>query len=251
MFKSALESHKHSLLTLNMLYEYDDFMRSIRTLADIGCGEGLDLEWWATRTTRDPRNPQPLNITCQGIDIVKNCPVVRNYSNASYQNTDFENKIYTLKNKFDVLWCHDSFQYAINPIQTLINWREITTNGAMLCIILPQTTNIYHRELDFTQQNGVYYHYTLVNLIHMLALTGWDCNIGFFKKLPNDPWIHAVVYKSEQEPRDPKTTTWQELADANLLPDSAKKSIKSTGYLEQKDLILPWLDKSLAHMGLQ
>ena len=45
MFRNAEESHQHSLETLNQLYEYDDFMMSIGTLADIGCGDGKDLEW--------------------------------------------------------------------------------------------------------------------------------------------------------------------------------------------------------------
>ena len=68
-FSSAQESHDHSLETLNHLYNYDDFMLSIDSLCDIGCGiNGLDLEWWASRTTRDDENPEPLNIKCTGID---------------------------------------------------------------------------------------------------------------------------------------------------------------------------------------
>jgi len=114
----------------------------------------------------------------------------------------------------------------------------------MLAIIVPQTTNIHLRNLDFYQQDGCFYHYTMVNLIHMLALTGWDCRAGFFKKDPTDNWIHAIVYKSDQEPRDPKTTKWYDLAEAGLLPDSAAKSVNSVGFVQQKDLILPWLNKS-------
>jgi hypothetical protein len=71
-FRNLDEAHAHSLQTLNQLYEYDDFMGSIRTVADIGCGQGKDLEWWATRTTRDDL-PEPLNIVCQGIDIIESC----------------------------------------------------------------------------------------------------------------------------------------------------------------------------------
>ena len=61
MFAHPGDSHQHSLETLNQLYEYDDFMLSLRTMVDLGCGSGDDLAWWATRTTRDD-NPQPLNI---------------------------------------------------------------------------------------------------------------------------------------------------------------------------------------------
>jgi SAM-dependent methyltransferase len=243
MFRNADESHQHSLETLNLLYEYDDFMLSIKTVADLGCGLGKDITWWATRTSRDER-ARPLNIKCQGIDIVNELPAARQHSNLTYQKTDFEDVIYPPGEKFDILWCHDAFQYAINPIQTLSNWRKISSNGAMLAIILPQTTNIHLRNLDFSQQDGCYYHYTMVSLIHMLALTGWDCRAGFFKKDPTNNWIHAIVYKSEQEPRDPKTTRWYDLAEAGLLPDCAAKSVNSVGFLQQKDLILPWLNKS-------
>ena len=83
MFRNAEESHQHSLQTLNQLYEYDDFMGSIQTMVDLGCGAGLDLEWWATRTTRDDK-PEPLNIKCAGVDICESVPVIKKYPNAIY-----------------------------------------------------------------------------------------------------------------------------------------------------------------------
>ena len=121
----------------------------------------------------------------------------------------------------------------------------------MLALAIPQTTNIHHKDLDFSQQDGCYYHYTLVNLIHMLAVAGWDCKSGFFKRDPIDNWLYVVVYKSETGPFDPKTVRWYDLVDAKLLPDSADKSIMARGYLHQQDLVLPWLDKSLTWLGAQ
>ena len=64
-------------------------------------------------------------------------------------------------------------------------------------------------------------------------------------KNPNDPWIHAVVYKSEHPPMDPRTTRWYDLAEKNLLPESAAESVNRRGFLAQPDLLLPWIDKSL------
>jgi len=249
MFKNLEDSHRHSLETLNLLSEYDDFMLSINSVADMGCGLGKDIEWWATRTTRDER-AAPLDIKCQGIDILDSLPIARQYSNLTYQKVDFEDRVKTPPDQtFDILWCHDAFQYAVNPIQTLINWRNISSAGAMLAIIVPQTTNIHQRYFDFSQRDGCFHHYTIVSLIHMLALTGWDCRAGFFKKTPDDNFIHAVVYKSDQEPRDPKTTKWYDLANAGLLPDSAAQIVNSIGFLQQKELFLPWLDKSLNYVG--
>lgn len=251
MFRNAEESHRHSLQTLNMLYEYDDFMASINTLVDLGCGSGSDIEWWATRTTREDV-PRPLNIDCIGVDLASQLSVAKKYPNITYQSVDFETTVIPKKKTlFDVLWCHDAFQYCINPIETLSRWWHIANDGAMLAIAVPQTTNFQARQQMFVLPTGVYYHHTLVSLIHMLAIAGWDCKGGFFKKNLNDSWLHAVVYKSSYEPMNPKTTTWYDLVDKNLLPESADVCIKRYGELRQQELIVPWLDKSLMHLGLQ
>lgn len=248
---NADESHKHSLKTLNALYEYDDFMGSIQTVVDLGCGEGRDIEWWATRTTRD-ENPQPLNIKCTGVDLLDELVVAREHPNVTYQKTDFEETVYLPKSgKFDILWCHDSFQYAINPVNTLKNWWNITSDGGMLAIIVPQTTNLRRNQLAFTQESGCYYHHSIVSLIHMLAVSGWDCKHGFFLKNPRDPWIHAIVYKSNIPPQDPKKTNWHTLSEMGLLPESAERSIFAHNELRQQDLILPWLDHSLMTFSQQ
>lgn len=144
-----------------------------------------------------------------------------------------------------MLWCHDSFQYAIDPLGTLAKWRNIANDNAMLAIIVPQSTNLQHKALDFSQTNGCYYHHTLVSLIHMLAVNGWDCRDGFFLKKPDDPWLHAIVYKSQHKPLDVRTTTWYDLAERDLLPESAVAGINRHGFLRQEDLVLPWLDKNL------
>lgn len=250
-FRNDQERHEHSLQTLNTLFEYDDFMESIGTLVDLGCGSGQDLEWWATRTTRDD-TPQPLNIRCTGVDIAKAPSIFKQYPNVTHQMMDFE-KIDQLptKTKFDVLWCHDAFQYCTNPLETLGKWNSIAEDGAMLVMAVPQTTNMDIRQLSFVQPNGCYYHHTLVSLIHMLAVNGWDCNSGFFLKRPDDDFIHVIAYKSTHAPMPYSTTTWYELVEKNLLPETAVASIRRHGMIRQQDLVLQWIDKSLSWMGQQ
>jgi SAM-dependent methyltransferase len=250
-FRNHDESHAHSLQTLDTLFEYDDFMESIGTLVDLGCGSGLDLEWWATRTTRDDI-PIPLNIRCTGIDQGPAPAVVRKYANIVYNILDFEStEKMSKKSKFDVLWCHDAFQYCVNPLATLAKWNHIAEDGGMLIMAVPQTTNIDIRQLSFVQPSGCYYHHTVVSLIHMLAVNGWDCKSGFFLKKPNDDFVHVIAYKSDHAPMDPKTTTWYELAEKNLLPETAAASVQRHGYVRQQDLVLAWIDKSLSWLGQQ
>ena len=243
-FATPGSSHEHSLQTLNWFYEHDSFMESVATVIDMGCGPGLDLEWWATRTTRDD-NPQPLNIKCIGVDTMLELPMAYQYPNIQYQKQDFEIPIVTHRRKYDIAWCHDAFQYVINPFTTLKNWREVIADEGMLVLILPQTTNLEFNTQAFDQLDYCYHNWTMVSLMHILAISGFDCANGFFLKNPTDQWLHAAVYKSDHEPMDPRTTSWYDLCDKNLLPESAVKSINQYGYLRQRDLVLPWLDKSL------
>lgn len=250
IFATAEQSHNHSLQTLNLLYEYDDFMASIRSMVDLGCGSGMDLEWWATRTTRDD-NPEPLLIRCTGVDLATVNPVRTPRVNLAYQSADFEEDLQKFPGGYDVLWCHDSFQYAKSPLQTLARWWNMASEGAMLYLCVPITQRIHRRQFDYALPSGSYYHYSLVNLIYMLATTGWDCRSGFFRQAPTEPWIHAAVYKSSQAPMNPKTITWYQLAEMDLVPESGKDSINAHGYLNQQDLVLPWLDHSLMSMAIK
>jgi len=241
-FSDHYVSHQHSLKTLEAFYEFDDFMASINTVLDLGCGHGLDMQWWATRTTRDLANPRPLNIKVTGVDHQKVCGV--KHPNIKFQQQDYESDMVLPNKRFDVLWCHDSFQFVTDPYHTLMRWRERTAKDGMLVLIVPQTTHMVHNRQQFELQSGCYYHWTLISLMHILVTTGWDCRAGFWRKTPDDAWIHAVVYKSSQDPVSPRAT-WYDLAETGMLPDSAVTGINRVGYLRQQDLVLPWIDKSL------
>ena len=244
-FTSEEASHEHSLQTLNMLAEYDDFMESISTLADMGCGLGADLQWWATRTTRD-ETQTPLNIHCFGVDERSSLPVAHRYENIQYLRQNFEDPILMpKKTKFDVVWCHDAFQFVVDPFKTLAQWRTTMNPDGMLALIVPQTTNLEYNTQAFDQRDGVYHNWTMVSLIHTLAVSGFDCASGFFLKSAGNPWLHTVVYRSEHEPMDPRKTSWFDLAEKELLPKSMVNSFERYGYVRQRDLLLPWLDQSL------
>jgi hypothetical protein len=90
----------------------------------------------------------------------------------------------------------------------------------------------------------------MVSLMYMLATAGWDCGAGFFKQSLTEPWIHAVVYRSGQQPRSPRDTNWHTLSELKLLPESAERSIYAHNYLRQQDLIVPWVDYSLLSMAV-
>jgi SAM-dependent methyltransferase len=243
-FGSPEASHTHSLQVLQILYEFDDFMQSISHVIDMGCGTGLDMLWWATRTTRET-NPRALNIRCTGVDLAESCAATNRHKYVSYLPQDFEEPIRIHKQRFDVIWCHDAFQFAKDPFRTLRQWRDIVTPEGMLVITVPQTTNFHLNREQFEQSSGCFWHWTLVNLIHVLAVSGWNCGSGFFQKRPGESWITAIVYPGSFVASDPRKTNWYELCDSGMLPDSVVSSIQRHGYLRQQDLVLPWIDKSL------
>ena len=78
------------------------------------------------------------------------------------------------------------------------------------------------------------------------------CNGGFFKKAIGDPWIFAIVYRSETKPMDPNTTNLYKLIEeTELLPKTAVNSIQKYGMIRQRDLLLPWLDANNMDMRQQ
>ena len=66
-FKNALESHDHCRQILDLIYGYDSFLDSLSVIADFGCGDGLDVEWWATLETRDDP-PEPRDYKVYAVD---------------------------------------------------------------------------------------------------------------------------------------------------------------------------------------
>ena len=206
-FLNPESSHRHSLQTLGLLYEYDNFMESVSTVIDFGCGSGLDLEWWATRTTRDD-NRIPLNIKCHGVDTLNELPVAHRYKNIQYSRQDFETPVTSVKHKFDVAWCHDSFQYAIDPLSTLRLWNDTLVEDGMMILTLPQTTNMEHNYQAFDSPSFCYFNWTLTSLMYALAVSGFDCAGGFILKEPDTAWLNAIVYTNNQGPFNPKTTSW-------------------------------------------
>ena len=161
-------------------------------------------------------------------------------ANLKLKNADFENPL-NIK-KIDLLWSHDSFRYATNPLATLNLWNQQMTDNGMIVLIVPQMVNIVYNKPVVRTFPGSYFSYNITNLIYMLAVNGFDCKDGHFVKYANDPWIHCVAYKSEHTPMDPKTTSWYDLALKGLLPDTADKCVDQFGYLRQEMLQTHWLN---------
>ena len=249
-FTSQEQAFQHSKKhILDLFYQYDDFMESIGRVIDLGCDtEAFNMLWFANATTRDGQELS-LNIKCVGqSDIDK---LLIKHNSISFQKGAPEILSKT-KKKFDILYCYDTLPFIVDPYQALRNWWNIANKDAMLVIAVKQTTNVEFNVLEYNTQMNYKHHYTVPILLYMLAVNGWDCKGGFFKKAIDDPWIYAVVYRSDIKPMNPQTTNLYNLIeDTELLPDVAAKSIEKYGMIRQKDLVLPWLDSNNMDMAQQ
>lgn len=244
LFKNAHESHSHSLKTLNLLYQYDSFLDSLESVADFGCGVGLDTQWWAQLQTRDDP-PEPRNYLTYAVDrnLTQVDPTLKTLDNVYIVDADVDAPDVPIPRLIDLIWCHNTFQYVTDPMRTLRTWNEQLTVNGMLVLIFPQAQHYAYNRLQTHSYSGCYYNHNLVNLIYMLAVNGFDCRDAYFLKEENDPWLSAAVYKTDIAPMDPKTTTWYDLADLNLVNDSVMNSLNKYGYVKQEELVTVWLDK--------
>lgn len=241
-FSNPYHSHEHSQEILNLLYGYDSFLDSLKVICDMGAGSGLDAQWWATLETRDDP-PEPRNYRVYAVDKHFNNvePDVKATPGIRWLERNFEDEA-IIPEKADLVWSHDSFQYAINPIGTLANWNRMMNKDAMLVMTLPQQIGYVYNRLTFRTDHYSYHNYTISNLVYMLAVNGFDCRDAYFYKNAETNWIYLAVYKST-DPFDPATTSLHDLAEQGMLHDSVMHSISTNGFLRQEDIVYPWLDK--------
>lgn len=229
-----------SKIILNQLRQYDTFLDNLRVIADMGCGTGEDITWFATLETRDD-NPIPYNYKCYAVDQDQTkLDQVPNLENIIKIKRNFEE--FCLPVKVDLMFAHDCLQFAVNPLQTLKFWSQQMNINGMLVVAVPCFSGVKDQLYYSRGYEAQYFHYTPVNLLHMLAVNGFDCRDAYLLKQKNDPWIRVAVYKSE-EPMDPATTSFNDLIDKKLLHPTIVESIVKHGEIRQEEIIMPWLDR--------
>ena len=234
---------RHSLSILETIQQYDTFLESIRHIADMGCGTGGDTMWWATLENYDDP-PQPYNFNIFAVDKNNNALArIPDQKNIHKVCEEFDKPLLFPIN-IDLIWAYNCLQYSTDPLNTLKTWNSYMTTNGMLLLTVPQHNGVEYNRYYSRTYSGCYYNFTPTNLIYMLAVNGFDCRDAYLLKKFQEPWIQLAVYKSDIPPMDPKTTTWYDLIDKNLLHPSIVSSINSNGgYVKQEEVVMPWLDK--------
>jgi len=228
--------------TRKLIWGYDSFLESLKTVADMGCGQGGDIEWFATLESKD-EPPEPYNYKCYAVDIdQQKLDKIANHKNIFKINRDFTER-QILPVSIDLMWAHDSLQYSTNPLETLKFWNEQMTTNGMLCLHVSQTSGVINNRYQSHTPSGCFYNHTPLSLIYMLAVNGFDCCDAYLLKKWQNPWVKLAVYKSNIEPMDPKKTSWYDLCDAGLLHPSIVESVNRRGFPKQEEIVMSWLDR--------
>jgi SAM-dependent methyltransferase len=241
LLSNPANSRLHSLNFLQQIYGYPEMLESIDSVLDVGSRDGHDAFWWAMCDDGDETNPIPLNINVTALD--KN-PI---------WNTDFEHKNInkvkgdwdeiTFDKKFDVVWAHSVLQEAKDPLKFLHKMNKVCSDGGVLCLSFPSNVNTFYGEPDHRVYDTATHHITIVSLIHMLALSGFNTRDGFLHKQPNTNIINAFVYKDSNDIYDYNEKTISDLLE--LMPEICSEQINKFGYLTNKGLLLKWLSGTI------
>ena len=226
---------------LNHIYEYDSFLDGIRTVAEMGCGSGEAITWWANLKSRD-EPAEPHNYKCYAVDpSASRLNDIPDQENIIKLTRDFTERC--LPVPVDFIFSYDTLQHSINPLETLKIWNEQMNVNGMLMLTVKQHSGVEFNRYQSRTYSGSFFNFTPTNLIYMLAVNGFDCKDAYMLKQFNDPYIHLAVYKSDIKPMNPKTTSWMDLIETGLLHTTVMSSIFANGHLRQEDIMYPWLDR--------
>ncbi len=226
---------------LELLNQFDDFKLSIKNMADLGCGDGSDLEYWANMrdTNIDGTPGKYLDIGCYGVDL--NCKHIEpQRHNIKYRNHDLNSDVAMLPVSVDVVWCHDVMQYIYSPVEFLGRVNSAMNMGGMLYLSVPSTINVVHHMFKNYTPPGHLNTFTITQLLYLLGLNGFDIKDYYLQKLKYDDVIQVVVYK-ERDPL-PYDTSWYAMTDMDIVSDNMREIIMRNGILGDQGLVTTWLD---------
>ena len=236
------QSHEHSLKTLRMLDEFDDFKSSIKHLADFGCGSGKDLEFFANMrelTAEEGVLGKFHNFNCVGFDInaESNIP---SRDNIQYKNVDLNEPGPYWSVKFDVIWCHNVMQSIYSPIEFIGRVNENLNEGGMFYLHVPSTVSVLHHKFQNYTPAYNYNTFTVTQIIYLLSLNGFDVKDFYLNKHKYDDHIEVITYK-DRDPL-PYNTSWYELDEMGILNDAMSELVNGNNLLSDQGLIVRWID---------
>ena len=120
------------------------FDQSLNIL-DVGCGLGMQAEWWATRRPKLDSDKFGLKASteCHGVDLhPADGGLIDKFF---FKQEDYHNMSYD-DGQFDIVWSHFSLEYSATLIITLADWLRDCKRDGRLAITVP---------ISFTKEFGI------------------------------------------------------------------------------------------------
>ena len=122
---------------------------------------------------------------------------------------------------------------------------ELQTKEGMLCVTVPRISNMFYGEPDYRVYPDCHTDINIVNLIHGLALAGYDCKDAYFMQEKNSNLVNAIVYKTSDDTYGIDDVTPYDLMEMDRLPRSMVQQLNKFGFISNKNLLLSWIDGTL------
>jgi SAM-dependent methyltransferase len=238
LLSNPASSNLHASNYLEMVFQFEEMLESIDSVLDVGCADGYSSSYWAEAgILDDEENLVPLNINVTAIDKQNTFDESNQHKNINFIQTDWMS--FEPKETYDVIWAHNVLHLAQDPLQFLHKMNNLCNEGGMLCLSFPTLVNTFYAEPDYRIYTEAQHQITIISLIHMLVLSGFNCNDGYFLKEPNSNIINALVYKDTDKLYNYNEISLYELND--MFPQSVQNQLTKFGYITNKNLLLTWL----------
>lgn len=221
------------------------FDQSLNVL-DVGCGLGLQANWWASQRPKldDDRFGLKASTECHAVDLYP--PDAEFANNFYFKQEDYHNLSFS-NEQFDIVWSHYSLEYSATPFKALAEWRRVCKPDGHLYITVPcsfrKKFGKIHTELKPGQQSW----FTIVNLIYMLAYTGWLPKDAFFQADVRRGIVRGIIPANPEQPTalDPLEVNLYDLADRGVFDRWVTAMINDRGTFDETNLVITWVTGSI------
>ena len=229
-------------MALGFLNLFDDSMfdQNLDVL-DVGCGLGLQADWWASRRPKHEADRYGMKefTECHAVDLYE--PDAGLKDKFYFRKEDFHKMSFD-DNQFDIVWSHLSLEYSPKPLEALKEWRRVCKDDGHIYITVPGSFKKKFGRIHTEMKPGQQSWFTVPILMQQLAYAGFNPRNGYFQADFKNGLIRALVPANPDSVGfDPLVTSMYELAENGLFNDWVNGMIAERGTFDESKLVIQWV----------